>query len=86
MSVILADIHIVKTENEVVKPMNPPFYKRFVDDIYSKRNKSQKDVLFEALNNFHPNIKLTIVVDPVKFLDKKIIFNIFHHYEGVVTT
>ena len=66
--------------------MNPPFYKRFVDDIYSKRNKSQKDVLFEALNNFHPNIKLTIVVDPVKFLDKKIIFNIFHHYEGVVTT
>ena len=86
MSLILADIHIVKTENEVVKPMNPPFYKRFVDDIYSKRNKSQKDVLFEALNNFHPNIKLTIVVDPVKFLDKKIIFNIFHHYEGVVTT
>ena len=86
MSVILADIHIVKTENEVVKPMNPPFYKRFVGDIYSKRNKSQKDVLFEALNNFHPNIKLTIVVDPVKFLDKKIIFNIFHHYEGVVTT
>ena len=80
MSVILADIHMVKTENEVVKPMNPPFYKRFVDDIYSKRNKSQKDVLFEALNNFHPNIKLTIVVDPVKFLDKKIIFNIFHHY------
>ena len=86
MSVILADIHIVKTENEVVKPMNPPFFKRLVDDIYSKRNKSQKDVLFEALNNFHPNIKLTIVVDPVKFLDKKIIFNIFHHYEGVVTT
>ena len=75
MSVILADIHIVKTENEVVKPMNPPFYKRFVDDIYSKRNKSQKDVLFEALNNFHPNIKLTIEVNPVKFLDTKIIFN-----------
>ena len=75
LSVILADIHVARTENEVVKPMNPPFYKRFVDDIYSKRNKSQKDVLFEALNNFHPNIKLTIEVNPVKFLDTKIIFN-----------
>ena len=62
--------------------MNPPFYKRFFDDIYSKRNKSQQDVLFEALNNFHPNIKLTEEVSPVKCLDTKIIFN----NEGVVTT
>ena len=60
LSVILADIHMVRTKNEVVKPMNPPFYKRFVDDIYSKRSKSQQDVLLEALNNFHPIIKLTI--------------------------
>ena len=60
LSVILADIHMVRTENEVVKPINPPFYKRFVDDIYSKRSKSQQDVLLEALNNFHPIIKLTI--------------------------
>ena len=72
LPVILADIDMVRTENEVVKSMKPPFYKRFVDDIYSKRNKSQKDVLFEALNNFHPNIKLTIQVNPVKFSDTKI--------------
>ena len=70
LSVILADIHMVRTENEVVKPMNPPFYKRFVDDIYSRRNKSQQDVLFEDLNNFHPNIKLAIDVNPERFLDK----------------
>ena len=57
LSVILADIHMLRTESEVVKPMNSPFYKRFVEDIYSKRNKSQEDVLFEALNNFH--IKLS---------------------------
>ena len=82
LSVILADIHMVRTENEVVKPVNPSFYKRFVDDIYSKRNKSQQDVLLEALNNFHPNIKLTIGVNPVKLLDTKIILN----NEGVVTT
>ena len=62
--------------------MNPPFYKRFVDDIYSRGNKSQQDVLFEALNNFHLNIKLTLEVNPEKFLDTKILLN----NEGVVTT
>ena len=72
LSVILADMHMLRTENEVVKPMDSPFYKWFVDDIYSKRNKSQQDVLFEALNNFHPNIKLTVEVNPVKFLDTTI--------------
>ena len=73
---------MVRTENEVVKPLNPSFYKRFVDDIYSRRNKSQQDVLFEALNNVHPNIKLTIEVNPEKFLDTKILLK----NEGVVTT
>ena len=82
LSVILADIHMVRTENVVVKPLNPEFYKRFVDDMYSRRNKSQQDVLFEALNNFHPNIKLTIEVNPENFLDIKILLN----NEGVVTT
>ena len=67
LPVILADIHMVRTENEVIKSMKPPFYKRIFDDIYSKGNKSQRDVLFEALNNFYPNIKLTIAVNLVKF-------------------
>ena len=75
LSVILADIHMVRTEIEVLKSMNPPFYKQFVDYIYSRRNKSQQDVLFEASNNFHPNIKLTIEVNPEKFLDTKILLN-----------
>ena len=39
--ITLADIHMVRTENEVLKPMNPPFYKRLVD-IYSKRDKFQQ--------------------------------------------
>ena len=82
LSVILADINMVRDENEVVKPMNPPFCKRFVDDICRRRNNFQQDVLFEALNNFHPNVKLTIQVNPEKFLDTKIIVNI----EVVVTT
>ena len=82
LSVILTDIHMVRTENEVVKPLNPPFYKRFGDGIYSRRNKFQQDALFEALNNFHPDIKLTIEVYPEEFLDTKILLN----NEGVVTT
>ena len=82
LSVTLADIHMVRTKNEVVKPINPPFFKRLVDGIYSRRNKYQQDVLFEALNNFHPNIKLTTEVNPEKFLNKKIILN----NDGVVTT
>ena len=64
LSVILADIHMVRTENEVVTPMKAPFCKHFVDAKYSRRDKSQQDVLFEDLNNFHQNIKLNIEVNP----------------------
>ena len=45
-------------EFDVVKPLKPKRYKRYVDDIYSKRIKNQPDKLFEELNNYHPNIKL----------------------------
>ena len=82
LSVILANIHMIRNENELVTPMNPPFYKQFVENIYSKRNKSQQDDLLEALNNFLPNIKLTIEVNPEKLLDTIIILN----SEGVVST
>ena len=59
-------------EFDVVKPLKPKLYKRYVDDIYSKRIKNQPDKLFEKLNNYHPNIKLTIEVNPSKFLDTEI--------------
>ena len=59
-SVIFSDIYVTKTEEEVVKPINPSFYERFVDDIISKKKKDQPDLLFENLNNHHPNIKYTI--------------------------
>ena len=36
LSVILTDINMVRTENEVVKPMKPPFYERFVDVIWEQ--------------------------------------------------
>ena len=47
------------------------FYRRFVDDIYSRR-KLGDNVLFDRLNSYHPNIKLTIEVNPTKSLDTKI--------------
>ena len=56
LSVLFSDIYVTKAEEEVVKPTNPSFYKRFVDDIISKKKKDQPDLLFENLNNHHPNI------------------------------
>ena len=58
ISVVLSNIFCVKMEFDVVKPLKPKRYKRYVDDIYSKRIKNQPDKLFEELNNYHPNIKL----------------------------
>ena len=71
LSVTFSDIHMVKMENDVVIPSKPIFYRRFVDDIYSRR-KLGDNVLFDRLNSYHPNIKLTIEVNPSKFLDTKL--------------
>ena len=58
--VVFSKIFCVKMEFDVVKPLKPKLYKRYVDDIYSKRIKNQPDKLFEELNHYHLNIKLTI--------------------------
>ena len=73
ISGVLSNIFSVEMEFDVVKPLKPKLYKRYVDNIYSKRIKNQPDKLFEKLNNYHPNIKLTIEVNPSKFLDTEII-------------
>ena len=52
--------------------MKPHFYKRYVDDAYIRRNKNKLDSLFEKLNSYHPNTKLTIEKNPTKFLDTEI--------------
>lgn len=46
LSVILADIHMVRSENAVAHLLNRSLCKRFVNDIYTKRNKNTEDVLF----------------------------------------
>ena len=34
ISVVMANIYMAKLENDLVKPENPIFYQRYVDDIY----------------------------------------------------
>ena len=74
LSVKFSDIYMPKTAEEVVKPTNPSFYERSVDDIISKKKKDQPDLLFENLNNHHPNIKYNIETMPQNILDTKIIY------------
>lgn len=39
LSFIFSNIFMIKLEEDAVKPLNPPFYKRFVDDVITKMNK-----------------------------------------------
>ena len=75
LSVTLADIHMIRTEKDIVTPLKPIFYKRFVDDIYNRRKKGIHEKLYERVINYYPNIKLTIEINPNKFLDTEIIDN-----------
>ena len=71
LSVTFSDIFMVKMENDIVIPSKPIFYRRIVDDIYS-RWKLGDNVLFDLLNSYHSNIQLTIEVNPNSFLDTKL--------------
>jgi len=73
LSVTLSDIYMVKLENDIVVPLKPKFYRRYVDDIYNRRKKNTEDILFKELNSYHPNINLTVEINPTKFLDTKLI-------------
>ena len=58
-------------KNDVVIPSQPIFCRRFVEDMYSRQELGD-NVLFDRLNSYHPNIKLTIEVNPSNFLDTKL--------------
>ena len=62
LSVVLSDCFMNKMEKDVVIPLKPKFYKRFVDDIYRRRKRNEPDELFDKMNSYHPNIKLTIEI------------------------
>ena len=73
----LADIHMIRTGKYIVTSLKPIFYKGFVDDIYNRRKKGIHYIwkLYERLNNYHPNIKLTIEINLNKFLHTEIFEN-----------
>ena len=62
-------------ERDAVQPFNPIFYHRYVDDIYNRRKINKKDDLYEALNKYHKNIKLTLEKSLLKFLNAKLLMN-----------
>ena len=75
VSVVFSDIFMCKMEEYVVVLAKPIFYKRYADDRYISREKNVSDELFQNLNYYHTNIKLTLEENPRKFLDTEIIRN-----------
>ena len=75
LSVILSDCFMNKMERDIVLPLKPKFYCRFVDDTYKRRKKNEPDQLFSKMNSYHPNINLTIEINPSKFPDTKVAQN-----------
>ena len=73
LSVTLAEIYMIRMKNDVVISFKSIFYKRFVDDIINRHKKNVPDELCFRLDNYHRNIKLTIEISPVKFLDTKLV-------------
>ena len=40
-------------EVEVIRPLKPLFYNRYVVNIYNRRKKNEFDKVYYALNNYH---------------------------------
>ena len=79
ISVVLPNMFCVKMEFDIVKPLKPKLYKRYVDDVFSKVIKNQRDTLFQKLNNYHPNIKFRTEVNPSKFFDTEIMIKKWYY-------
>ena len=71
----LADIHMILMETDPVVPIRPISYKRYMNDIYHRRQKNTVDKLCDGLNDYHPKVKLTIETNLLRFQDTEIIHN-----------
>ena len=72
LSVTLSDCLMNKMEKDFVISFKPKFFCRYADDKYNRKNKNQPDELLQRMNKYHPNINLTVEINPSKFLDTKI--------------
>ena len=61
LSVTLADIHMIRTEKDIVTLLKPIFYKRFVDDIYNRRKKGNTDLYRAKLIAWNLDNELVII-------------------------
>ena len=60
---------MIMLEKDVVLPISPLFYKRYIDDIISRRKNNKPDKLLEKMMSYHKNINFTVEESPSKFLD-----------------
>ena len=51
LSVMLSDCFVNKMERDIVLPLKPKFYRRFVDGTYRRRKKKEPDELFSKMNS-----------------------------------
>ena len=72
LSVTFSDIYMTKMERHVVCSFNRIFNHRYVDDINNRRKINKKDDLYESLNKYHKNIKLTVEKISSKFPDARL--------------
>ena len=72
LSVILSGIFMSKLEKQIVYPITPILYERYVDDVFYSKKKNQDDTLLLKLNVYHKNIKFTVENNLTKFLDTRL--------------
>ena len=53
LSVIFSDSYMVKLKYNISVLLNLKFYRRYVDDMFSRRKVNTNNILFEWLNNKH---------------------------------
>ena len=63
LTVTQADIHMIRMETDIVVPVRPIFYKRYMDDIKNHCQKNTTDKIIWWVNN-HPKVKLTLETNP----------------------
>ena len=49
LSVTLANIFLTKLEKDCVQPLHSKMYKRYVDNVFTRRNKNKPDELLRAI-------------------------------------
>ena len=67
ISVVFSGFYVSKME-DTVAPMKQRFCKRYVDDTYIRKKKNEPDSLFEKLNSYHLNIKISYWKEPYEIL------------------